>query len=117
MTANTMSDLSKNVYTMSLDEALYNLDQEERDFFKNETGIQGDDELKAHIIAIQTKAYSELVRFTVFQKGYCHANNVLSSGCMGPGVLCVAYIRAKRMESGALLYYFREYSTTASILL
>ena len=43
---------------LSLEERFYNLDQEERDFFKKETGIKDDEELKTHLIAVQTKAYS-----------------------------------------------------------
>lgn len=57
MTANTISDLQK-AYKSSLDEKFYSLDEEEKSFFKKETGIQDDEELKAHIIAVQTKAYS-----------------------------------------------------------
>ncbi|KAE9404088.1 hypothetical protein BT96DRAFT_854038, partial [Gymnopus androsaceus JB14] len=43
---------------LSLEERFYNLDQEEREFFKKETGIKDDEELKTHLIAVQTKAYS-----------------------------------------------------------
>jgi hypothetical protein len=41
----------------ALDERLYNLSDEERSFFKEQSGIQDDDELKAHIIQVQTEAY------------------------------------------------------------
>jgi hypothetical protein len=41
----------------ALDERLYDLNDEERSFFKLQTGIQDDDELKAHIIQVQTEAY------------------------------------------------------------
>jgi len=37
---------------MALDERLYDLNEEERIFFKQQTGIQGDDELKAHLSAL-----------------------------------------------------------------
>ncbi|KAF9071887.1 hypothetical protein BDP27DRAFT_1218444 [Rhodocollybia butyracea] len=46
------------VYKMSLEEQFYNLDVEEHEFFKRETGIEDEEELKKHIIAVQTKAYS-----------------------------------------------------------
>jgi hypothetical protein len=42
---------------MALDERLYDLTEEERTFFKQQTGIQGDDELKAHLFQVQAEAY------------------------------------------------------------
>lgn len=42
---------------MALDERLYDLTDEECSFFKQQTGIQDDDELKAHIVQVQAKAY------------------------------------------------------------
>lgn len=51
------------VYKMSLEERFYDLDEEEREFFKRETGIRNDAELKKHIIAVQTKAYSVPMSF------------------------------------------------------
>jgi hypothetical protein len=42
---------------VALDESLYNLTDEERAFFKQQTGIQDDDELKAHIVQVQAEAY------------------------------------------------------------
>ena len=41
----------------SLDESLYSLTEEERTFFKQQTGIPDDDELKAHILRVQAEAY------------------------------------------------------------
>ena len=41
----------------ALDEGLYDLTDEERSFFKQQTGIQDDDELKAHILQVQAEAY------------------------------------------------------------
>ena len=41
----------------ALDERLYDLTDEERSFFKQQTGIRDDDELKAHIIDVQAEAY------------------------------------------------------------
>ena len=43
--------------TPALDECLYDLTDEERFFFKQQTGIQDDDELKAHILQVQAEAY------------------------------------------------------------
>ena len=42
---------------MALDERLYDLSDEESSFFKQQTGIQDDDELKEHIIQVQAEAY------------------------------------------------------------
>lgn len=41
----------------ALDERLYDLTDEERSFLKQQTGIQDDDELKAHILQVQAEAY------------------------------------------------------------
>jgi hypothetical protein len=40
-----------------LDEESYDLSEEERGFLKGQTGIQDDDELKAHVLQLQTEAY------------------------------------------------------------
>ncbi|KAF9446312.1 hypothetical protein P691DRAFT_804387 [Macrolepiota fuliginosa MF-IS2] len=40
-----------------LDPTLLNLNEQEAHFFKSLTGIQGDEELREHIIQVQTKAY------------------------------------------------------------
>ena len=42
---------------LKLDEQLYDLNEEERRFLKGQTGIQEDDELKAHILQLQAEAY------------------------------------------------------------
>jgi hypothetical protein len=42
---------------MALDERLYDLTEDERTFFKQQTGIQNDDELKAHLFQVQAEAY------------------------------------------------------------
>ena len=44
-------------YYKALDECLYTLNDEERSFFKEQSGIQDDDELKAHIVQVQAEAY------------------------------------------------------------
>jgi hypothetical protein len=50
----------------ALDERLYDLTDEERSFFKQQTGIQDDDELKAHIVQVQAEAYKvNLCKFTM----------------------------------------------------
>ena len=41
----------------ALDERLYDLSDEERSFLKEQPGIQDDDELKEHVIQVQTEAY------------------------------------------------------------
>ncbi|KAJ4465686.1 hypothetical protein C8J55DRAFT_538565 [Lentinula edodes] len=51
-----MDNLPK-IYKMSLDEQFYDLDTEQIGFFQKETGIQSEELLKEHIIAVQTKAY------------------------------------------------------------
>ena len=40
-----------------LDERLYDPTHDELKFFKQQTGIQDDDELKAHILEVQAEAY------------------------------------------------------------
>ncbi|KAE9392994.1 hypothetical protein BT96DRAFT_1023274 [Gymnopus androsaceus JB14] len=45
-------------FYVPLDEKFYDLDEDEKTFFKKETGIQDDAELKKHIIGVQTKAFS-----------------------------------------------------------
>lgn len=52
------SSLNDKSFYLPLDDRYYNLDEEEKIFFKKETGIQDDAELKKHIIAVQTKAFS-----------------------------------------------------------
>jgi len=42
---------------LALDESLYDFAEDERTFFKQQTGIPDDDELKAHIIRVQAEAY------------------------------------------------------------
>jgi hypothetical protein len=47
---------------LALDESLYDLTEEERTFFKQQTGIPDDDELKAHIFRVQAEAYEVCIR-------------------------------------------------------
>jgi hypothetical protein len=50
--------MSDNISTpLALDENLYDLTEGERTFFKQQTGIPDDDELKAHISRVQAEAY------------------------------------------------------------
>jgi hypothetical protein len=41
----------------ALDTSLYSLTSKEAAFFKTQTGIYDDDQLKAHILEVQAKAY------------------------------------------------------------
>ena len=45
-------------YLKALDDEFYNPDEEAKAFFKAETGIQDDDELREHIIAVQSRAFA-----------------------------------------------------------
>ncbi|THH07311.1 hypothetical protein EW146_g9358 [Bondarzewia mesenterica] len=45
-------------YKLPLDEKYYSLDEAESAFFKRQTGIQDDKELKKHLLAVQAAAYS-----------------------------------------------------------
>ncbi|KAI0003796.1 hypothetical protein BJV74DRAFT_985535 [Russula compacta] len=57
---NTLTPQSPNhqdYYEEPLDERLYDPTYEELKFFKQQTGIQDDDELKAHILELQAEAY------------------------------------------------------------
>ncbi|KAA1474375.1 hypothetical protein DENSPDRAFT_824214 [Dentipellis sp. KUC8613] len=45
-------------YLVELDESRYKLDEQESTFFKQQTGIQDDAELKKHIVAVQADAYA-----------------------------------------------------------
>lgn len=42
---------------LALDDSLYDFTEEELTFFKQQTGIPDDDELKAHIFRVQAEAY------------------------------------------------------------
>ena len=48
---------------LPLDEGLYNLDDTEITFFKQQTGIDDSDELKAHLLSIQAEAYEVTLLF------------------------------------------------------
>lgn len=55
-----MADL-KNPHTdwiLPQDDECYILDEDEKTFFKKETRIEDDNELKKHVITVQTKAYA-----------------------------------------------------------
>jgi len=55
--SSTLQRSTREGLEVALDESLYNLSDEERAFFKQQTGIQDDDELKAHILQVQAEAY------------------------------------------------------------
>lgn len=48
---------------LALDESLYSLTEEGRAFFKQQTGIPDDDELKAHILRVQAEAYEVCILY------------------------------------------------------
>ncbi|KAJ8518184.1 hypothetical protein ONZ45_g4715 [Pleurotus djamor] len=66
-----MSDdeLKSRLAQIPLDPSMYSLDTEEATFFKTTTGIQDDDKLKSHILAVQAKAYSVRIRLGIFRNG------------------------------------------------
>ena len=43
---------------LPLDSSIYFLQDDEKAFYKTHTGIQSDDELKQHILNVQSQAYS-----------------------------------------------------------
>ena len=52
-----MSVTHRSRWDLPLDPSLYAPDDEEKAFMKTTTGIQDDEELKAHIFAVQKKAF------------------------------------------------------------
>ena len=50
-------DFDQQVHKHPLDPAFYSLTEEEVGFYKAQTGIQDDDALKEHILAVQKDAY------------------------------------------------------------
>lgn len=52
-----MSETHRPGWAKPLDASFYTPDEEEKAFMKATTGIQDDEELKTHIIAVQTKAF------------------------------------------------------------
>ncbi len=52
-----MSETHRPGWAKPLDPSLYTPDEEEKAFMKATTTIQDDEELKAHIIAVQTSAF------------------------------------------------------------
>jgi len=57
-----MSENTSTPFRLALDESLYDFTEEERTFFKQQTGISDDDELKAHIFRVQAEAYEVCIR-------------------------------------------------------
>ena len=53
-----MSETHRPAWDKPLDSSIYALDEEEEEFMKAATGIQDDEELKSHVIAVQTKAFA-----------------------------------------------------------
>ena len=48
---------------LDIDRSLLELDETEAAFFKSQTGIQADEELKEHICDIQSKAYKVSISY------------------------------------------------------
>jgi len=57
MSDNTPAQQKSTKQGRALDERFYDLTDQERAFFKQQTGIQDDDELKTHILQVQAEAY------------------------------------------------------------
>jgi hypothetical protein len=63
MTSYNNPDTTKEKFAFPLDQSLYQPTEEEKSFFKLLTGINDDEDLKQHIITVQTKAYEVLFSF------------------------------------------------------
>ena len=57
MSDNTPAQQKSSKRGRALDERFYDLTDEERAFFKQQAGIQDDDELKSHVLQVQAEAY------------------------------------------------------------
>jgi hypothetical protein len=64
MTSYNNPDTTKEKFAYPLDQNLYQPTEEEKSFFKLLTGINNDEDLKQHIITVQTKAYKVLFSFS-----------------------------------------------------
>lgn len=53
-----MSETHRPGWVKPLDPSLYVLDEEEKTFMKATTGIQDEEEVKAHVVSVQTKAFA-----------------------------------------------------------
>ena len=73
-------------YFLPLEESLYSLGDAESVFFKSQTGIQDDEQLKKHIVMIQEQAFS--VR-----------NSLLSASCCQLSYTVSPYIRFIRTRA------------------
>lgn len=52
-----VSDKPRSLSELTLDPTLYNPTAEEVAFFKSQTGIESDEELKEHILTVQKEAW------------------------------------------------------------
>ncbi|KAF8485439.1 hypothetical protein F5888DRAFT_1811653 [Russula emetica] len=68
--------MSTQLSHFALDDSLYDLTEEERTFFKQQTGIPDDEELKAHIFRVQAEAFEvypyPCIRLFHFAKSKIH---------------------------------------------
>lgn len=53
-----MTDAIGSQIADSVEERFYRLDDEEKTFFKAQTGIEDDEELKKHILGVAAEAYA-----------------------------------------------------------
>ncbi len=53
-----MAETMLKAWNKSLDDSFYAPDDEEKTFMQVATGIESDEELRAHIVTVQTKAFS-----------------------------------------------------------
>lgn len=60
-----------------LDESLYKLEGAELDLYRSETGIQDEEKLKQHILAVQKKAYEVSVMILNYTMWWTWAHSYL----------------------------------------
>jgi hypothetical protein len=70
--------------SLPFDESLYSLDSEARAFFKAQTRIDDDEDLKRHILAVQKKAYKIFPYPCIHSFGFTWYVLLLASSCMTP---------------------------------
>jgi hypothetical protein len=82
-----------------LDPSLYRLDPTSLEFFKQQTGIAGEDDLKRHIFGVQAQA------FAVSKE--CHQSMSSShTGCVGGAVSLYIQFRVHKASRAHRIYIF-----------
>ena len=87
-----------------LDEALYSLDGQEAAFFKSQTGIEDDEELKRHILRSQKEAYE--VRMSRYYS-IARALSAMCNSLLGVSVPCTPVVhvcKARPIPTRVLIY-------------